>query len=292
MRVELRNLTVRFGATAAVDDLTFTLAEGKIHGLLGRNGAGKTTLLSVLAAFRRASAGEVRVGGDDPYENAKITRDVCFVRDRLDGQDTDRVNAVLDVASRLRPRWDATYAEKLVRLFDVPRTRKVSALSRGQRSAVGIVLGLATRAPLTIFDESYLGLDAPSRYAFYEELLGDYMANPRTIILSTHLIEEVGSLFEDVVIIDRGRLVHHGDVETLRSRGATVTGPADAVDRFVDGLTVLSEQRLGPTKAATVFGHLNDAWRTAARTLGLEFGPIGLQDLFVHLTKPREAEQR
>jgi ABC-2 type transport system ATP-binding protein len=285
MRVDLRNLTVRFGATTAVDDLSLTLDGSKIYGLLGRNGAGKTSLLAVLSAFRKADAGEIVVNGEDPFENWKITRDICFIRDRIDSQDEDKVSAVLKFAASLRPNWDAAYADKLVRLFNLPLKKKVSALSRGMKSALGITLGLATRAPLTIFDESYLGLDAPSRYAFYDELLADYMANPRMIILSTHLIEEVAPLFEEVVIIDHGRLVLHDEADAVRSRGAAVTGPAEAVDRFVEGLTVLSEQRLGPTKSAMVVGPLDPGRRAAATALNLELGPVALQELFVHLTK-------
>ncbi len=285
MKIELRNLTVRFGATTAVDDLSFTLDGPKIYGLLGRNGAGKTSLLAVLSAFRRASGGQVLVNGEDPFENWRITRDICFIRDRIDSQDEDRVSSVLKRAASLRPNWDQAYADKLVRLFNLPLKKRVSALSRGMKSALGITLGLATRAPLTIFDESYLGLDAPSRYAFYDELLADYMANPRTVILSTHLIEEVAALFEEVVIIDHGRLLLHDEADAIRARGAAVTGPAEAVDRFVAGLTVLSEQRLGPTKSAMVFGPLDPERRAAAHAQNLELGPVALQDLFVHLTK-------
>jgi len=290
MRVEVRDLTVRYGGTAAIEGLGLALEADKIHGLLGRNGAGKTTLLAVLAAFRPADAGEVLVNGAYPFEHPTLTRDICFVRDKVDAEESDKVRRVLELAQGLRPNWDQAYAEKLIELFNLPPRRRVSALSRGMRSALAITIGLAARAPLTIFDEAFLGLDAPSRYAFYDELLADYLAHPRTVILSTHLIDEIAPLFEDVVIIDRGRLVLHEQAETLRSRGAAVVGPAETVDRFVEGLTVLSEQRLGPTKSVTVIGDLGRERRLAAQALELELGPVGLQDLFVHLTKPREAQ--
>ncbi|MEJ3747206.1 ABC transporter ATP-binding protein [Actinomycetes bacterium KLBMP 9797] len=287
--VEVTDLTLRYGDTVAVDRLSLTLAGGKIYGLLGRNGSGKTSLLSMLAAFRRPTGGTVTVDGADPFENAALTRRICFARDRVDGQDTDRVRWVLDLAASLRPNWDAEYAEMLIKRFDLPLGKRVSALSRGAKSALSVTIGLAARAPLTIFDETYLGMDAPARYAFYDELLRDYMEHPRTVILSTHLIEEVGSLFEEVVIIDRGRLVAHDETEALRARGATVTGPVEAVDAFVAGRTVLGEQRLGGTKAATLYGEMADGDHAAARAAGLELGPVGLQDLFIHLTQDRES---
>ncbi|GAB7043362.1 MULTISPECIES: ABC transporter ATP-binding protein [Catenuloplanes] len=284
--VSVRDLRVRYGDTVALDDLSFDLAGGKIYGLLGRNGSGKTTLLSVLAAFRRASAGTVLVDGEDPFENARVTRRVCLIRDNVDAEDTDRVSAVLGLAAELRPDFDADYAARLAKQFDLPLRKRVSGLSRGGRSALGVTIGLATRAPLTIFDESYLGLDAPSRYAFYQELVADYAEHPRTIILSTHLIEEVANLFEEVLIIDRGRLLVHEETDTLRRRGATVTGPADAVDAFVAGteLAVLGDKRLGGTKATTVYGALTEGQRREAAAARLEITPVGLQDLFIHLT--------
>jgi ABC-2 type transport system ATP-binding protein len=109
------------------------------------------------------------------------------------------------------------------------------------------------------------------------------MAHPRTFVISTHLIEEVSSLFEEVVIIDSGRLVLHDDADALRSRGVAITGPAEVVDSFVNGHTVLGVRQLGPTKCTTIYGAIDEALRERARAAGLDLGPVGLQDLFVHL---------
>jgi ABC-2 type transport system ATP-binding protein len=290
LSVEIKDLTIRYGETLAIDGLTLTLDGGKIYGLLGRNGSGKTSVLSVVSAFRPATSGAVLVDGAEPFENAALTRQICFVRDRVDAQDSDYVHKVLRLARMLRPHWDEEYAQALIERFELPLKKRVGALSRGAKSALSVTLGLAARAPLTIFDESYLGMDAPSRYAFYDEVLNDYMAHPRTIIVSTHLIEEVGSLFEEVVIIDKGRLVAHDETEALRGRGVAVTGPADAVGAFTAGRTVLGDQRLGSTRSTTIYGQLTDEERTRARAAGLELGPVGLQDLFVHLTASDGAE--
>ncbi len=282
--ISLRDLTVRYGGTVAVDGISLDLEPGKIYGLLGRNGSGKTSLLSVLAAYRRATAGTVTVDGADPFENRALMRDTVFIRDSLDVTDQDRVGAILDFARRLRPTWDADYAERLADVFELDRRKRVSALSRGQRSSLGVVLGLAARARLTILDEVYLGMDAAARTAFYRELLADYLAHPRTIILSTHLIEEVAGLFEQVIVIDRGRLLVHEDTDAFRARGVAVTGPAAAVDAFVAGRTVLSEQSLGGVRAATLYGRLGPDEEHRAWSAGLTLGPVGIQDLFVHLT--------
>lgn len=128
-------------------------------------------------------------------------------------------------------------------------------------------------------------MDAPSRYAFYDALVEDYTAHPRTIILSSHLIDEVERIFEDVVIVDKGRVLLAESVESVRGRGVSLTGTAAVVEQFVDGRRVLARQRLGGTAQVTLFGTLDDAERTAATEAGLELGAVPLQDLFVHLTR-------
>jgi ABC-2 type transport system ATP-binding protein len=299
--VRTEDLTVRFGDVTALDGLDLKLAPGKIHGLLGRNGSGKSTLAAVLAGFRRQTAGRIHIDGGDlaaggePFEHAVVTSRICLIRESGDVADMGSVRNAVGLAAHLRPFWDAEVAGDLLDRFEVPEKKAVKSLSRGKKSALGAVLGLASRAPLTIFDETYLGMDVPSRNLFYDALLADYAAAPRTIVLSTHLVSEVSALLEEVVILDRGRLVTQAPVETLRGRGASLVGPVAVVDELTAGLTVLAEQRLGGTKSTTVFGDLDGALRTKARDAGLELGPVGLQELFVHLTetaKPAKEDAR
>lgn len=285
LSVQAEGITQRFGETLALDDLSFSLEAGKIYGLLGRNGSGKSTLLAILAAFMKSTGGIARIGGEPVFENARITRNVCLIResgDTLAGDES--VEAAISFAGSIRPDWDAAYAAELLNRFGLDPKKKIGALSRGQQSGLGITLGLASRAPLTMFDESYLGLDAPSRYLFYDELLADFIRHPRTIIISTHLIEEVSKIFEEVVIIDKGRLLLHEPLDALLSHGATLTGPAAAVDQLASELRTLSARQLGPTRAVTVFGQLSREQMAAANRAGIEISPVPLQDLFVHLT--------
>jgi ABC-2 type transport system ATP-binding protein len=288
--VRTENLTVTFSGVPAVDSLDLRLAPGKIHGLLGRNGSGKSTLAAALAGFREPSAGRVLIESDEfgearePYEDALVTSRVCLIRESGDLIGNASVKNVLGLAGALRPYWDAELAGELLDKFELSPRQKVQKLSRGKKSALGVVLGIASRAPLTIFDESYLGMDVPSRNLFYDALLADYTEVPRTIVLSTHLVSEVSSLLEEVVILDRGRLVTQSPVDSLRGRGAAIVGPAAVVDELTADLLVLAEQRLGGTKSVTVLGDLDDALLAKARSAGLEIGPVGLQDLFVHLT--------
>jgi ABC-2 type transport system ATP-binding protein len=151
-------------------------------------------------------------------------------------------------------------------------------------SSVGIIVGLASRAPLTIFDEPYLGLDAVARSMFYERLLNDYNENPRTIILSTHLIDEVSKLLEHVIVLDRGEVLINEEAETLRGLANTIVGANTRVAEFTNGKKVVHQEAFGSLATATVLGTLENAEQNRAHNLGLEIAPVSLQQLIVQLT--------
>ncbi|MBO3083127.1 ATP-binding cassette domain-containing protein [Cellulomonas fengjieae] len=281
--VEVRDLMARYDTTVALDTVSFALRPGVITGLLGRNGSGKTTALSLMAAFRRPSSGTLLVDGEDPWENERVMAGTCLVRESGDVANDQKLKDTLDFLGDRRPLFSRELADSLLDRFELDPLTRPDRLSRGKRSAFGVVVGLASRTPLTLLDEVHLGMDAPSRYAFYDALLADWVEHPRTIVLSSHLIGEIERLLEDVVVLDRGKVLTVSDAETLRSDGVTVTGSSDAVELFVAGRTVVARQQLGRTAQATVIGALpDDAVR--ARQAGLELGPVALQDLFVHLT--------
>jgi len=227
----------------------------------------------------------VLVDGEDPWENERVMRGICLVRESGDVQVDLRMREHLGYLADVRPHFDADLAGRLMDTFELDPRRRPSKLSRGKKSAFGAVVGLASRAELTMFDEVHLGMDAPSRFAFYDALLADYVEHPRTIVLSSHLIDEIQRMLERVVILDRGAMLLADDAETLRARGISVTGPAQDVARFTEGRTVLRRQQLGGTAQVTIDGGLSAADRAAASGLGLEIGPIDLQSLFVHLTE-------
>ena len=285
--VALQRVGVRYGAVRAVDDVTAELPAGAIIGLLGRNGAGKTSLMAAIAGFTRPSTGSVRVAGRAPFDDPVTTAGTCLMREAGDFPQ-ESVRRVLSLAA-LRESWDAELANRLLDRFELPLRNNVGKLSRGQRSALAAVVGIASRAPLTMFDEVYLGMDAAVRYTFYDELLADYTQHPRTVILSSHLIGEVENLFEHVLMLHHGKLLLADAAEALRERGHRVVGPAAEVEAFVGGRTVLARQSLGRTTAATVYGELDDDARAQADALGLAFEPVGIQDLFVHLSQDPEA---
>jgi ABC-2 type transport system ATP-binding protein len=287
--VTASGLTKRYGDVTALDDVSFTLTENVIYGLLGRNGAGKTTLMQLITGQNSATSGELRLFGEHPYENERALAQVAFVKESQKYPQAYKVWHVLSLASHLFPNWDKDFAESLVDDFKLPRKRDVRKLSRGMLSALGVTVGLASRAPLTFFDEPYLGLDAVARQLFYDRLLADYAEHPRTVVLSTHLIDEVADLIEHVLLLDGGKLVLDADTEELRGEVMDATGPAGAIDELVTGRDVLHRQQLGGTVRVTVRGSFDNAERLRAKKLGIELEPVSLQQAVVRLTMERNA---
>lgn len=285
VRVEGLSKSYGHGANAvhAVADASFALEENRIHGLLGRNGAGKTTLMQLLTGQEFATRGRIEVFGESPVENARVLERVCFIKESQRYPEDFRVRHVLKSAPSFFPDWDDAFAHELVQRFRVPADRRVKKLSRGQLSAVGVIVGLASRAPLTFFDEPYLGLDAVARQLFYDILLADFAEHPRTVVLSTHLIDEVSNLLEHVVVIDDGRIIIDADADELRGSAVDVVGTRSAVDSFTTGREVLHRAGLGGLATATVAG-FTDADRAAAQRAGLELAPVSLQQLVIRTT--------
>jgi len=288
--IEIEHVTKRYGSMAAVDDVSLRIEEGRVYGLLGRNGAGKTTLMSLLTGQEFATSGRIEVFGQMPVEHAGVLQQLCFIRESQRYPDDFKPKHVLSSAPWFFPNWDAEYATRLVDDFRLPVNRRIKKLSRGQLSAVGVIVGLASRAPLTIFDEPYLGLDAAARQLFYDRLLADIGEHPRTVLLSTHLIDEVSDLLEHVFVIDQGRLVVDADTDALRGSAATVVGPRAAVEAFVAGREVLHRDGLGGLASVTV-GRLTEAERSEAAAAGLELAPVSLQQLVIRLTGTPAADR-
>lgn len=283
MRVELENVCKNYGNKKAVNNLTLTLEENKIYGLLGRNGAGKTTLMQMLAGHALPSSGDILINGQDPFNNRQITKDICLVNESNNFIKRLKIKDILKVASLFYPNWSWDTANALLTTFNLDTTLKTKGLSKGMESSLGIIIGLASRAKITILDEPYIGLDAAARYKFYEVLLEEYEEFPRTIILSTHLIDEVSNLFEDVILLRSGELLFHESSEKLLESSITVSGKKEAVDEFAQGKRVLHESVLAGRKTATLYGEGLSLEQAATHNLDAERCTV--QQLMVYMTE-------
>lgn len=277
--LDIKSLTRTFGRSVALDDVSFTVQDDSICGLLGRNGAGKTTIMSIVAGQDRPTSGSVTVFGERPFENESILAKISFVRDNQRYPDNYRLHHVLRIAPQFAPNWNSEVADELVDGFRIPAKTPIKKFSRGQLSSVAIVLGLASRASLTLLDDPYLGLDVTARALFHDMLLRDYTAHPRTVVLSTHLIEESEALFDRVLIIDRGRVRVDSDIEHTGDLAYTLSGSTEAIDRLSVNRTVLQSHSVAGLKSVTIQGLADDDTTTDAKRLGVQIKPATLQEL-------------
>ena len=277
--IDIRSMSRAFGRSRVLEDITLTVPVGAICGLLGRNGVGKTTIMSILAGQDRPSSGTVNVFGENPFENESILSKISFVRDNQRYPDDYRLHHVLRIAPQFAPNWSTDIAAELVEGLQIPAKTPIKKFSRGQLSSVAIVLGLAARAPLTLLDEPYLGLDVTARALFHHVLLRDYTAHPRTVVLSTHLIEESEALFDRVVIVDHGRVRVDCPSDEASGLAFIVSGSVEAVERLSNDRTLLQSHTVGNLKSATISGTIDNDVRDQALSLGATVSPVPLQEL-------------
>jgi ABC-2 type transport system ATP-binding protein len=290
--ITAKNIGLKLEDNEVLKDISFNLEHGKTYGLLGRNGAGKTSLLSLLASYREPTSGKLLIGGEEPFENRKVMPHVGFVYETDYSDEDEALKDYFDFAERYRPFFDRVYAEQLAERFKVPLDKSLASLSSGKQSALNAILGLASRTPVTILDEVYLAMDAPTRDLFYQEVIEEQARHPRTMILSTHLVSEMEYLFDHVLLLQEGRLMVDEEYDAFVSRGASITGTSAVVDTFVariqNDVKQLKTQQLGDTKSVMIYGELSEEKQEEAVSLGLDVGPVSLQELFIHLTGEEE----
>src|SRR5713226_3568107 len=216
--IEASGLRKAFGTTIALDGINLRVEEGRILGIIGPNGAGKTTALHAILGLTRCQ-GELRVLGRDPWtERDRLMRDVCFIADVAVLPRWMRVWQALDYVAGVHPRFDRAKAEGLLAKTTIKHSSKVRQLSKGMVVQLHLALVMAIDARLLVLDEPTLGLDILFRKQFYDSLLNDYFDRSRTILVTTHQVEEIQDVLTDVMFINRGRIVLNSSMEELESR--------------------------------------------------------------------------
>lgn len=229
--IEAKGLSRQFGDVLAVDQLDLEVSAGSVLGLIGPNGAGKTTLLRSLLGLTRYQ-GDISVLGLCPHrQRAKMMEQVCFIADTAVLPRWMKVSQLLDYASGIHPRFSRDQAETFLRDTDVGLDRKVRNLSKGMMVQLHLALVMAIDARLLILDEPTLGLDILFRKRFFEQLLSDYFDEERTIIISTHQVEEVQNILTDVMFLDHGKLVLSSSMEQLEEDYVELHAVGDALQR-------------------------------------------------------------
>jgi ABC-2 type transport system ATP-binding protein len=227
--IEARGLRKSYGATVALDGIDLNVEEGRILGLIGPNGAGKTTALNAILGIAPFQ-GELRVLGRDPWtERNRLMNDVCFIADVAVLPRWMRVTQALDFVEGVHPRFDRAKAEAFLAKTSIKRTSRVRELSKGMVAQLHLALIMAIDARLLVLDEPTLGLDILYRKQFYDSLLNDYFDHSRTIVVTTHQVEEVQDVLTDLMFINRGQIVLRSTMEEFEARYAEVMVHPDRV---------------------------------------------------------------
>jgi ABC-2 type transport system ATP-binding protein len=220
--IEARGLTKRFGTQVALDHIDFAVEPGRIVGLIGPNGAGKTTALRAVLGLA-AYEGELRVLGREPFaERAELMNEATFIADVAVLPAWLRVEQAIEFVAGVHPRFRRERAQELLAKTEIAGARRIGALSKGMKTMVHLALTMAIDARLLVLDEPTLGLDILARRGFYDALVNDYMDETRTILITTHQVEEIENLLTDVIFIDKGRILLDCSVEDIAARYATV----------------------------------------------------------------------
>lgn len=277
--LEVKNVSKTFKDTKALDGVSIQIEENKIYGLLGRNGAGKTTLLNIINNRLFPDQGSITLDGQDVTENDQILKQFYLVGEKNLFPDTIKVKDVFKWSKEFFPDFDMEYALKLSELFELPLKKKVNNLSTGYQSIFKNITALSVNTPFVFLDEPVLGLDANHRELFYKTLIQKYSEDPFTCVISTHLIDEIATVLENVIIIKNGKILCQDSCENLLKQGYAISGPASLVDSYIKGRNTIGEDVLGGLKTAYVLGSPDPLPPGS-----LETAPLDLQKLFIQLT--------
>ena len=273
--IEAHGLRKAFGPKIALDGIDLQVEEGRILGLIGPNGAGKTTALNAILGLIPYE-GELKVLGRDPWtDRGRLMCDVCFISDVAVLPRWIRVSQALDYVAGVHPRFDRAKAEGFLAKTTIGRDRKVRELSKGMVTQLHLALVMAIDAKLLVLDEPTLGLDLLFRKQFYDSLLHDYFDSSRTIVITTHQVDEVQDVLTDVMFMDRGRIVFSRSTEEFGSR---------YVEVMVNPETVAAAQQFKPIHERQVFGRSILIFDGVDRRQLAEFGDVrtpSIADLFV-----------
>lgn len=268
-----------------LDQITFSIEENTITGIIGRNGVGKTTLLKIISGFIKETSGEIKVFSERPFNSLIVANNSIFIDDQMSFPTALQLGDLLEEAKRFYPNWDHDFAKKLLNYFSFDLKSYHHKLSKGKKSTFNVIVGLAARCPLTIFDEPTNGMDEAVRKDFYRALLKDYLNHPRTILFSSHHLNEIEDLLEDVLIIKSGKILFHLPISELKEWAVGLKGVAEKVRAWTEKREVVFENTIGENILYQVVKNnfsMEDLEK--ARLSGIEVTAVHANDLCVYLT--------
>jgi len=289
--VKTINLSKNYGKTLALNEMSITIAENSITGLIGRNGSGKTTFMKIIAGILDKTEGEVFVFGEHPMDNLPILNKLVYTYHNVPYEGGLRLKKLLAFYKIMFPDFDLEFAEKLMKFFELSGKMKYKHLSQGMGSIFNFICALSCRAPLTMMDEPVLGMDVTVRKAAYDILLRDFTENPRTFIISSHLLSELEGTLSDILLIEQGRVIINKPIDDVRQSAYRVDGSSDAIERFIKGKKVITKKISKLSRYAVVNEPLTDATMEVIKTQGLTISPVRAEELCIFLTQQDKEDE-
>jgi len=273
--IEFKNVTKKYGRTTAINGITLSLRDNGIYCLLGRNGAGKTTLMKILAGHIAASDGEVIIDGS--LVSPSSMPDCINYIESGSAQFNMKIADLINTAAQLQKDFDCDFALEMAKRFELDLNKRYKQLSFGMKTMISTIITLANNSKVILLDEPVLGFDAIMRDQFNTLLLESYRANPRIIIVSTHLIDEIAKITERLIIIDKGKILIETDIDDIDEKAYTLSGALNEVLPLLDGLNCIGKQEIGGLAAV----HVYDKRITPPTSVSIT--RLSLQDFFINV---------
>ena len=280
-KIEVKHLAKRFkfSKQPLLSEVNFTLDENEIYGLFGENGAGKSTLMSMISDYNRPSAGEVLYDGENVHENDVALSEIYYMNQDNMYPKKDKVRQIFSFVESMYEDYDVELQDKLVKEFKLDANQKLNKLSTGYQSIVKIIISLCVPCKFVLLDEPTLGLDARNREVFQRNLIETYSENPRTFVISTHIIDEIDRIISDVILLQDGVIKMNENLEDIASKSYSISGPAEDVDAYLQGIRVLEEEKLGRYKTV----HFMDQLPQREVPASVDIEQMKLQKLLVYI---------
>lgn len=282
--IEAKGLTVNYGKVTALNNVTIHLNENQLIGLIGRNGSGKTTFMKVCAGLLEPTKGEIVVFNQKPMDNIQVLSDVIYSYSNIPHYDSSTLQAIFDNFQMFYPRFNRTFANKLLEFFSLKATMKYKSLSQGLTSVFNFICALSTRAKISLLDEPILGMDVAIRKKVYEILLRDYMEFPRTFIISSHILSELDDLLSEILLIDQGKIIFYKDMEEVSTIAYRVDGPEDAVKTFCKTRSMIYEKHNTTGSFAIIESKFDELVKKECIDANLSISKVRPADLCVYKT--------
>lgn len=285
--LEVNKLNKSFRHQQVLNNISLDFQPNTIYGLLGRNGVGKTTLLNIIANRIYADSGTVTLDGKKVANNDQLLGRIYLMSERNLYRKSQKLQQILNDTQVFYEGLDMDYAQDLAAKFQLNLDKRFGSLSTGYRSIFKLIIALTVNADYILLDEPVLGLDSRHRDLFYQELIATYTDNPRTFVISTHLIGEIAHLIGHAIIMGKGSVLLDEDVKAILAKAHLITGPAAELAVYTQGLNVIGSDKLGRISGDYVFDDLPEDRPVPDQ---VEIEQMTLEKLFVFLTQKEGAE--